>query len=223
MLVSSVPRYSLVIPLFNRLLFTTICVRALIAVADQWDETEVILVDNGSADGTAAYLATLGTPFRVISNGRNMGFAHACNQGAAAARGAFLVFLNNDTVPQPGWLTALAAPMTAPLAPAIVGARLLFPDDTIQHAGLGFNTRYEPVHLAYGEPAESAARLSRAVPAVTGACLMVERARFLASGGFDEEYRNGFEDLDFCCRMRAAGGMVWYEAGSMLYHFESAS
>ncbi len=220
---SRVPRFSVIIPLFNRVLFTTICVRALMAVADCWDETEVLLVDNGSTDGTAAFLATLGAPFRTISNERNMGFAPACNRGAAAARGAYCLFLNNDTVPQPGWLTALAGAMAGPIAPAVVGARLLFPDDTVQHAGLGFNERYEPVHLSYGEPADGAARASRAVPAVTGACLMVERRRFLDVGGFDEGYRNGFEDLDFCCRMRAEGGTVWYEAASVVYHFESAS
>jgi GT2 family glycosyltransferase len=219
----SVPRFSIIIPLYNRVLFTTICVRALMAVADHWDECEVILVDNGSTDGTAAFLAMLDAPFCVISNAQNLGFARACNQGAAAARGAHLIFLNNDTVPQPGWLAALCAAITGPDAPAVVGGRLLFPDDTIQHAGLGFNARHEPVHLFYGEAADGAARHSRPVPAVTGACLMVARERFLASGGFDEGYRNGFEDLDYCCRMRAAGGTVWYEAGSVVYHFESAS
>jgi GT2 family glycosyltransferase len=217
------PQFSIIIPLFNRVLFTTICVRALQAVADQWDESEVILVDNGSEDRTTAFLATLGAPFRVIRNERNMGFAHACNQGADAARGTYLVFLNNDTVPQPGWLAALRAAMTGPHTPAVVGARLLFPDDTVQHAGLGFNARYEPLHLSYGEETNGAACTSRAVPAVTGACLIVERARYLAAGGFDEGYINGFEDLDFCCRMRREGGTVWYEAASVLYHFESAS
>lgn len=220
---ANTPRFSIVIPLFNRVLFTTICVRALEAVADRWDETEVIFVDNGSTDGTAAFAATLGAPFRVLTNDANAGFARACNQGAAAARGQYLIFLNNDTVPQPGWLGALVDAMTGPQAPAIVGARLLFPDDTIQHAGLGFNARNGPIQLSYGEPADAAATRSRAVPAVTGACLMVERVRFLASGGFDEEYVNGFEDLDFCCRVRQAGGIVWYEAKSVLYHFESAS
>jgi GT2 family glycosyltransferase len=217
------PRFSIIIPLFNRVLFTTICVRALIGVADEWDESEVILVDNGSTDGTAAFLATLDGPFRVISNAENLGFAHACNQAAAAARGEYLIFLNNDTVPQPGWLTALRAAITGPSAPVVVGSRLLFPDETVQHAGLGFNARYEPIHLFYGEAADGPARQSRPVPAVTGACLMVARERFLALGCFDEGYRNGFEDLDFCCRVRADGGDVWYEAGSVVYHFESAS
>jgi GT2 family glycosyltransferase len=217
------PRFSIVIPLYNRLLFTTICIRALAAVADCWEETEVILVDNGSSDGTGDFLATLGDPFRVVTNTRNCGFARACNQGAAAARGTYVVFLNNDTVPQPGWLTALAQAITGPTRPAVVGARLLFPDETIQHAGLGFNAQREPVQLSYGDAADGAARRSRAVPAVTGACMMIERERFLGQGGFDEGYVNGFEDLDFCCRIRKDGGAIWYEAESVLYHFESAS
>lgn len=217
------PRFSIVVPLYNRALFTAICARALAAVADRWDETEVIFVDNGSADGTAALLATLPAPFRSLRNETNEGFARACNQGAAAARGASLVFLNNDTVPQPGWLSALAAALTGPDAAIVAGPTLLFPDETIQHAGIGFTARGEPVHLDYGLPLAQAARCDRAVPAVTGACLMVARERFLALGGFDEGYRNGYEDLDFCCRVRQAGGTVRYVARSVLYHFESAS
>src|SRR4051812_16130267 len=84
---SGSPRFSIVIPLYNRVLFTGICVRALVAVADCWDETEVILIDNGSTDGTAAFLETLGAPFVVVRNAVNEGFARACNQGAATARG----------------------------------------------------------------------------------------------------------------------------------------
>jgi GT2 family glycosyltransferase len=220
---SGAPRFSIIIPLYNRVLFTGICIRALAAAADRWTETEVILIDNGSTDGTAAFLATLGAPFVVVRNAANEGFARACNQGAATARGASLIFLNNDTVPQPGWLTALAAAMESSVAPVVAGATLLFPDDTIQHAGLGLNARAEPVHLHYGEPLAEAALCTRAVPAVTGACLMVARERFLGMGGFDEGYRNGYEDLDFCCRVRAAGGTVWLAAESVLYHFESAS
>src|SRR5205807_9772602 len=99
-----VPRYSIIVPLFNRVLFTTICARALVAVADHWDECEVIFVNNGSTDGTAEYLATLGAGFRTLANASNTGFARACNQGAEAARGHLLIFLHHDTVPQPGWL-----------------------------------------------------------------------------------------------------------------------
>ncbi len=217
------PRFSIVIPLYNRVLFTTICARALVAVADRWDETEVLFVDNGSSDGTAAFLRTLPPPFRVVTHATNEGFARACNAGAAAARGDYLVFLNNDTVPQPGWLSALADARDLPESPAVVGARLLFPDETVQHAGIGFNARDEPAHRHYGAAAGGDDAVSGIVPAVTGACLLIGREQFAALGGFDEGYRNGFEDLDLCCRVRAAGDVVWYAAGSVLYHFESAS
>jgi GT2 family glycosyltransferase len=220
---SGPPRFSIIIPLYNRVLFTGISVRALAAVADRWDECEIILIDNGSTDGTAAFVEALDAPFLCVRNATNAGFARACNQGAATAQGTWLIFLNNDTVAQPGWLTALAAAIASVGAPAIVGAKLLFPDDTIQHAGLGLNARSEPVHLHYGEPVAEAAICSRPVPAVTGACLMVARERFLGMGGFDEGYRNGYEDLDFCCRVRATGGTIWLAAESVLYHFESAS
>jgi len=216
------PRVSIVIPLFNRVLFTQICMRALAATISP-DQTEVLFVDNGSTDGTVAFLAALSLPFHALHNPTNDGFARACNRGAAAARGQYVLFLNNDTVPQPGWLDALLTALTAP-APAIIGARLLFPDDTVQHAGIGFNARDEPVHRAYGASLDDAiAQRSCSVPAVTGACLLMERAQFLALGGFDEGYRNGFEDLDLCCRTRQGGGIVWYAAESIIYHFESAS
>lgn len=217
------PRVSIVIPLFNRVLFTQVCMRALAATISP-EETEVLFVDNGSTDGTAALLAALPAPFRALRHPTNEGFARACNQGAAAAWGQYVLFLNNDTVPQPGWLDALLAVTAHDPAPTIIGARLLFPDDTVQHAGIGFNSRDEPVHRAYGAPLDDATALrSCPVPAVTGACLLMERARFLALGGFDEGYRNGFEDLDLCCRVRQGGGIVWYAAESILYHFESAS
>ncbi len=218
------PRVSIVIPLYNRVLFTGICVRALAAVADAGIPTEVLLVDNGSTDGTADFIAALPPPFRALTNAGNEGFARACNRGAREAGGAYVLFLNNDTVPQPGWLAALLAAAEGTPAPAIVGARLLFPDDTVQHAGIGFSERGEPAHLAYGFPADDpATTTSRAVPAVTGACLLMRRDAFLAGGGFDEGYRNGYEDLDLCCRMRREGGTVRYAADSMLYHFESAT
>lgn len=221
------PRISIVIPLFNRALFTGICVRALAAMAGELAGAEVLLVDNGSTDDTAALLGTLSPPFRALTNAANEGFARACNRGAREARGEFVLFLNNDTVPQPGWLDALLAAArdeTGHPAPTVVGARLLFPDDTVQHAGIGFNPRHEPVHLAYGLPADDpAATCARAVPAVTGACLLMRRDAFLAGGGFDEGYRNGYEDLDLCCRVRREGGTVRYAAEAALYHFESAT
>ncbi|MEP6932391.1 MAG: glycosyltransferase, partial [Nitrospirota bacterium] len=105
---SARPRFkvSIIIPVFNKLELTRQCLTTLASVTTV-PEYEVIVVDNASTDGTAEFLAALGGDVQVIRNPENYGFAIACNQGANAARGEFLVFLNNDTIPTEGWLNAL--------------------------------------------------------------------------------------------------------------------
>ncbi len=97
-------------------------------------------MDNHSTDGTPAFLAELGGDVKVITNDENLGFAKACNQGARAARGEFLVFLNNDTIPLKGWLSAPSWTRfkTHPDV-AVVGSKLLFEDRSVQHAGVAFS------------------------------------------------------------------------------------
>jgi len=108
---------------------------------------QTIVVDDDSTDGTAALLASLGGDVQVIRNTENLGFATACNQGARAARGRHVVFLNNDTVPLPGWLTPLIAELDADPTVAVVGSKLLYPDDTIQHAGVGLAFDFDFINL----------------------------------------------------------------------------
>ncbi len=128
---------SIIIPLFNRVDLTEQCLVKLAEVT-AGATFEVILVDNASTDATPTLLTALGGDVQVIRNAENLGFAVACNQGARAARGRHLVFLNNDTVPMPGWLTPLLAELDADPSVAVVGSKLLYPDDTIQHAGVVF-------------------------------------------------------------------------------------
>jgi GT2 family glycosyltransferase len=144
------------------------------------------------------------------------GFAVTCNRGAAKATGDLLVFLNDDTVPQPGWLEPL---ISATRDDRLVGSLLVYPDGTVAHSGV-FLRRRGPLIEAYNRrtPAPSAE-----VPAVTGACLAVTRKAWDALDGFDEGYRNGYEDVDLCLRHRKAGGHVWYSAESVVVHVESQS
>ncbi|MEW6273440.1 MAG: glycosyltransferase [Thermodesulfobacteriota bacterium] len=215
------PDCSIVIPLFNRAELTRRCLTELARVTD--DVTfEVVLVDNGSSDGTADLLAALSGDVQVIRNAENRGFASACNQGAAAARGRHLVFLNNDTVPLRGWLRALVDRADAEPDVAIVGSRLLYPDGTIQHAGVAFDHLGRPYHLFAGMPGDFApANRPRDLQAVTAACMLVRRDAFLAASGFDEGFRNSFEDVDLCLRLGARGARVVYEPASVLEHLES--
>jgi GT2 family glycosyltransferase len=213
---------SIIMPLFNRVELTGQCLVKLAEVT-QGMTYEVILVDNASSDGTAALLSSLGGDVQVIRNAENRGFAAACNQGARAARGRHLVFLNNDTIPLPGWLGPLLAELDADQEISVVGSKLLFADDTIQHAGVVF-TRDLPIpyHVFYRAAASApAANKRRELQCVTGACMAVRRTVFESIGGFDEGFVNGYEDVDFCLKVRQRGEKVVYQPQSTLYHLES--
>ena len=212
---------SIIIPLFNRVDLTKQCLTKLAEVT-QGPTFEVILVDNASTDETPAFCQSLSGDVHTIRNVENVGFAKACNQGAAKAKGRYLVFLNNDTIPLEGWLSALLNEAEQHPEVAIVGSKLLFPDQTIQHAGVVFSKNcLIPYHIFRGESAQlSAANARREFQAVTAACMLVRREDWERVGGFDEGYRNGFEDVDLCLKMRERGRLVIYQPLSVLYHLE---
>lgn len=143
------------------------------------------------------------------------GFAETCNAGAARTEADTLVFLNDDTRVQPGWLE----PLVVSVGDGITGAHLLYPDGATQHSGV-FLRRRAGVLEAYNRTAPAP---SGEVPAVTGACLAIGRPLWDRLGGFDTGYRNGYEDVDLCLRARQAGGTAWFVAFSEVVHFESRS
>lgn len=151
----------------------------------------------------------------VDDNHYRRGFARTCNLGARDAIGDVLVFLNNDTIPQRGWLE----PLVAKASEGIAGSLLRYPDGRIQHAGVRVGYEGEIVtawNILDDMP-------SGEVDAVTGACLAIERDRFFELGGFDEGFVNGYEDVDLCLRHRALGGKCWFVAESSVIHLESQS
>lgn len=215
-------RAGVVVPVHNRSGLTRRCLEQVLA--DLPAGCEAIVVDDGSSDDTPQVLASFGEAIRVLRLEENGGFAAACNAGAAAAGGEFLVFLNNDTEPRPGWLEELLAHAEAHPAAAVVGARLLYPDGTVQHAGVVFGQDGYPHNLYAGFPGEHpAVTRPRRLQAVTGACMLVRRAAFERAGGFDEGYLNSMEDVDLCLRIGAEGGEVHYCPQATLVHFESAT
>jgi GT2 family glycosyltransferase/glycosyltransferase involved in cell wall biosynthesis/thioredoxin-like negative regulator of GroEL/2-polyprenyl-3-methyl-5-hydroxy-6-metoxy-1,4-benzoquinol methylase len=213
---------SIIIPVWNKVELTRQCLSHLAAVT-RHVHYEVIVVDNASTDETPAFLAMLSGDVRVITNGENLGFAKACNQGAQAAKGRYLVFLNNDTIPLEGWLEAMVEEVKAHPDVAVVGSKLLYPDGTIQHAGVAFTRANSlPYHVYRGLAADvSVVNRRREFQVVTAACMLVRREVFEAVGRFDEGYRNGFEDVDLCLKIRDRGGRVVYQPKSVLYHLES--
>ena len=213
---------SIIIPVWNKRELTEQCVSELARVTSGISY-EVIIVDNHSTDGTADFLEQLSGDIQIIRNSENLGFAKACNQGARAARGRFLVFLNNDTIPLSHWLTALVAEVTSHPEVGIVGSKLLYEDDTIQHAGVVFSREalmpYHPYRRVHRD--HPAVNRRRIFQSVTAACMLIRREIFEAEGGFDEAFQNGFEDVDLCLKVGDKGWQIVYQPVSVLYHLES--
>jgi len=219
----SAPDVSIIIPLYNQAQLTKACVEAVRATAGTPEHYELILVDNGSWDWTREYVKSLGDSVTVVTNSDNLGFAKACNQGAQVAKGRYLLFLNNDTVPRAGWLEALLAGADADGAD-IVGAKLLYPNGRVQHAGVAFNKNGIGYHIFRNFPADAAAvNKKRFMQCVTAACLLVSRELFIELGGFDEHFHNGFEDVDFCLRGGQSGRKVLYTPHAVVVHHEEQS
>jgi GT2 family glycosyltransferase/tetratricopeptide (TPR) repeat protein len=220
---SASPQVSIIIPLFNKMDYTRHCLEALTLNTDESLNFEVILVDNASTDGTADYLLTLSGDITTITNKKNFGFAKAINQAAKLATGRYLVFLNNDTIPHPEWLPALIRGVERDNAD-IVGAKLVYPNGRIQHAGVTFDEESIGYHIYRKLPADlPAANKKRFMQCVTAACMLVKREIFTELNGFDEAYVNGFEDVDFCLRAGERGRIILYTPESVLIHFEETS
>ncbi|MDQ3696167.1 MAG: glycosyltransferase family 2 protein [Chloroflexota bacterium] len=215
---------SIIIPVHNKASLTRQCLETLLAQSDLGIEREIIVVDDGSSDLTPRLLQSYAARITVITNSSGQGFAGACNAGAAAATKPYLVFLNNDTIPRRRWLAELVRYARAHPAAGLIGAKLLFPDDTVQHAGVAIGHDRYPRHLYIGFPGQHpAVNKSRQFAAVTAACVLIRHEVWSELGGFDTGYHNGWEDVDLCLRARAAGYEVHYCHESVVYHLESVS
>jgi len=223
---------SIIIPVYDKLDLTRQCLASL------WEHTpgdryEIIVVDNGSTDGTAEYLRELENEglVRALIQEENLGFARACNRGAASARGRYLLFLNNDTEVTDGWLSPLVQTLDHDPYVGAVGSKLLFPDGTIQHAGVGLMLRdlasgqvLYGKHLWHAKPGDAfGAGKPLILRALTAACLMVRSDAFFQVVGFDEAYWNGNEDVDLCLKLGEAGWRLVYRPESVVVHYESQS
>jgi O-antigen biosynthesis protein len=217
---------SFVIPLYNCLALTQAMVASLQASLPAGLAHEIILVDDGSTDGTREWLATLRAPFTVVLNERNLGYAAANNRGAALARGELLALLNNDLVLAPGWLQPmLAAQRSLGDRAGLVGnVQRDAATGEIDHAGIFINLKGKPQHQrALPESFAYLFANTCRVDALTGACALLARPLWRQLGGFDEGYVNGCEDVDLCFRARAAGRINAVALRSQVIHHISSS
>lgn len=186
---------------------------------------EVIIVDNASDSATQELLDRL-DGVTIIRNARNSGYGPACNRGAAAARGRYLLFLNPNIELMPGALGALTEPF-ADAAVGIVGAHLVFPGGYLQECGAFFRNDTQVTHpYCRGNlnPFLPEGAFQRDVGYVSGAVMAIDKVLFDLLGGFDDIYAPAyFEDTDLCVRCHQAGRRVVYQPKASAIHFENAT
>jgi GT2 family glycosyltransferase len=211
-------RVSVVIPTRDGLTMLRRCLDAV--ERTDHPDFEIVIVDNGSrADAMLAFLAA--TPHRVLRAPGPFNFSRLNNGAVRETSGRHLVFLNDDTEPcDPGWLRSLEEHAQRPEVGA-VGAKLLYPDGRIQHAGIAVGIGDLAGHPFRFRRQDEAPDETRNVSAVTAACLMMRRECFDAVGGFDERLPVNSNDVDLCLRLRARGYLVVYTPHAILRHFES--
>jgi len=217
------PQASIVIPVYGQWPHTLACLRA-IAAHPPGRAVELILVDDASPDGTLVHAAHI-AGLRVVARPANGGFIAACNDGAAAARGRFLVFLNNDTVPQPGWLDALLDTFDLHPDTGLAGAQLLYPDGRLQEAGgVVFADGSAWNYGRFESPEDPRFAYVREADYISGAAIAIPRALFNRVGGFDTRYAPAYyEDTDLAFAVRAAGLRVRYQPAARVVHDEGTT
>lgn len=226
---ADLPPVSIIIPTRNGLDLLRTCLEGV--AATDYPNIEVIVVDNDSDDpATLAYLADRERAgVRVLRHAGPFNYSAINNRAVAQARGQLLCLLNNDIeVLSPDWLAIMATQALRDNVGA-VGAQLLYPDGRIQHAGvvIGVGNAAGHAHRFVQPQAEGYFRrhaLPQFTSAVTGACLVVAKDRFLAVGGLDERnFAVAFNDVDLCLRLNQRGWQSLYEPRAVLIHHESVS
>lgn len=220
------PLVSISIPTKNKVELLKRCIES-IESKTVYPSYEIIVVDNGSTDpATLAFLAKLS--HKVIRYPGTFNFSTINNVAAREAAGSHLLFLNNDTeVIAPDWLDAMLEHSQRPEVGA-VGAKLLYPDGTIQHAGIGLKPSHLALHLhrfhgIYEHGYHGMADVVRNLSAVTGACLMTKTTLFNQVGGFDETLPLTYNDVDLCLKLLTRGYLTVYTPFALLYHHEGIS
>jgi GT2 family glycosyltransferase/glycosyltransferase involved in cell wall biosynthesis len=181
----------------------------------------VIVVDDASSDATPQRLADI-AGLRSLRNAQNLGFIGSCNAGAAAARGEYLLFLNNDTVVTAGWLEALVCCIGEAPDAGLVGARLVYPDGRLQEAGgIVFDDGSGWNYGRFEDPDDPRYGFRREVDYCSGAAILLRRDLFEKLGRFDTRYTPAYyEDTDLAFAVRAAGLKTYVEPAATVVHFE---
>lgn len=217
------PVVSIIIPVYNQIHYTYAC---LVSILEHTKDVpyEVIIADDVSGDATAQ-LERYTEGVVVCRNSSNQGFLRNCNHGALAARGRYIMFLNNDTQVTEGWLSSLVSLIESDATIGMVGSKLVYPDGRLQEAGgiiwsdgSGWN---------YGrldDPEKPEYNYVKDVDYISGAAILLSKELWKQLGGFDTRFAPAYcEDSDLAFQVRKAGYRVVYQPRSKVIHFEGIS
>jgi GT2 family glycosyltransferase len=215
---------SIIIPNRDNFEFLNLCLRS---IERHTKDCEIIIVDNSSDKRKADpfyYKFPYNLKARVIRNYENRSYAESNNQGVKLAEGEFLCLLNNDTIVTEGWVENALKVFKEENNVGVVGVKILQPGiGHIHHAGVKTYLNGLTDHKYFGKQSsyKEANRRCECF-AVTGACMFVSRELYNSLNGLHEEYWYGWEDIDFCNKVRKESGMrIFYEPTSVIYHYES--
>jgi GT2 family glycosyltransferase len=228
------PKVSIIIPTKDKIEYLKPCIFSILDKTE-YNNFEIIILDTGSKeDGVKVFYENLKNNkiIRIIDYPNpDFNFAEANNWVAQFALGEYLLFLNNDTeVINSDWLLSMMEYAQLKNV-GIVGAKLLFPNNTIQHIGTTIGIREGASHTGIcfpdrelmGPPFLHVKDVARNVSAVTGACLLIGKKLFDSIGGFDKSFKIAFNDTDLCLRVREMGYDIVYTPYAKLIHYESVT
>lgn len=218
---SDKPIVSIIIPTKDNPKLLQACIES-IRTKSSYKNYEIIIVDNNSKkEETKRYLNTL--KHRILSYQQPFNFSSINNLAVKNAKGEHVIFLNDDTkIISQDWIERMLEHSVKPNVGA-VGALLLYPNNTIQHAGVLIGVGGIAIHAFEGLPKDNPGykglvQQVRECSAVTGACLMIKKSLFDQVGGFDEHFAYSFNDVDICLRLREKGYAIIYTPHAVLYH-----
>ncbi len=219
------PEVSIIIPAYNKFAYTYTCLKSILERSGDIDY-EVIVVDNASTDETVM-LHELVKNLVIIRNKENQGFVAACNAGAAAARGRYLLFLNNDTKVKEGWLGAMVEAAKRERTVGLVGAKLIYPDGRLQEGGGIVWNDLANMAWNYGrnqDPDNFEYNYLKEADYCSGACILITKELFDKVGGLDTRYAPAYyEDTDLAFTVREHGYKVVYQPRAEVVHFEGVT
>jgi N-acetylglucosaminyl-diphospho-decaprenol L-rhamnosyltransferase len=230
---SGKPRISFIILSWNTCSLLNECLASIAQFAGAWDH-EIIMIDNGSKDGSQEMVRTRFPYVRLVQNQENVGFSRGNNQGVNMSTGQYLLLLNSDAMLKQGTLDTLISLAQTQPGLGMVGARLINPDGTFQASHTRFPnlwreflilSRLGQIFMGRWYPSHGPEidKGPQKVDYVEGACMLFKREAYLEVGGLDESYFMYAEDVDLCFRLRQKGWQIWYHPEAEVIHYGGAS